>query len=96
MGQNSYKTKDIAERIGIHVNTVRFYEEVGFLSKPERSQNGYRIFTQLHLDECVLILRAMKAEVLQNGLRNKAVEIVKLCAALNFDAAHAAAEEYCR
>lgn len=96
MGQNSYKTKYIAEHIGIHVNTVRFYEEVGFLSKPERSQNGYRIFTQLHLDECVLIRRAMKAEVLQNGLRNKAVEIVRLCAALNFDAAHAAAQEYCR
>jgi DNA-binding transcriptional MerR regulator len=96
MGQNTYKTKEIAQRVGIHVNTVRFYEEIGFLTKPERTKNGYRIFTQLHLDECALIRRAMRAEVLQNGLRNKAVEIVRLCAALDFDAAYSAAEEYCR
>ena len=36
----------------------------------------------------------MKAEVLQNGLRKKAVEIVQLCAKLDFDASLSAVLEY--
>lgn len=91
----TYKTKEIADIIGIHVNTVRFYEEIGFLSKPDRLENGRRVFTELQLEQCRLIRRAMKAEVLQNGLRKKAVEVVRLCAALDFDACISAAEEYC-
>lgn len=96
MDQNWYTTKEIAQRVGIHVNTVRFYEQIGFLTKPKRKENGYRVYTRLHLDECMLIRLAMKAEVLQNGLRKMAVQIVKLCAAQKFDAAYLAAEAYCR
>lgn len=51
----SYSTKQIADLIGIHVNTVRFYENIGFLSKPVRKQNGYREYNDLHLLECKLI-----------------------------------------
>jgi DNA-binding transcriptional MerR regulator len=36
----------------------------------------------------------MKAEVLQNGLRKKAVEIVQLCATLDFDASLSTVREY--
>lgn len=94
MIQQEYRTHEIARIIGIHVNTVRFYEKIGFLTAPARSPNGYRVYTQLQLDQCALIRRAMRAEVLQNGLRTQAVEIVKLCAALRLDEAYAAAETY--
>lgn len=94
MTRQTYTTKQIAEQFGIHVNTVRFYEEIGFLTKPERLKNGYRIYTDLQLEQCRLVRRAMKAEVLQNGLRKKAVDIVQLCAALDFEAALSAAREY--
>lgn len=94
MAQNCYTTSEIASIVGIHVNTVRLYEDIGFITKPERQKNGYRIYTQLHLEQCRLVRRAMKAEVLQNGLRKKAVEIVSLCAALDFDGAHNACVEY--
>jgi len=94
MIRQTYTTKEIADKIGIHVNTVRFYERIGFLTKPERLQNGYRIYTDLQLEQCRLIRRAMKAEVLQNGLRKKAVEIVQLCAKLDFDASLSAVREY--
>lgn len=79
---------------GIHVNTVRFYEDIGFITKPVRKKNGYRIFTPLQLEQCKLIRVAMKSEVLQNGLRNKAVEIVRLCAAVEFTKACVSASEY--
>lgn len=79
---------------GVHVNTIRFYEEIGFITKPERDPNGYRVYTPLQLAQCRLVRLAMKAEVLQNGLRKKAVAIIRRCAALDYDASLAAAEEY--
>ena len=94
MKQTAYSTRDIAAAVGVHVNTVRFYEEIGFITKPERRPNGYRVYTRLQLEQCRVVRRAMRAEVLQNGLRQKAVEIVRLCAALDFDGACAAALEY--
>ncbi len=96
MEDKIYTTKEIADLIGIHVNTVRMYEEIGFLTPPERKRNGYRVYTDLQLEQCRLIRRAMRAEVLQHGLRNKAVEIVRLCALLDFDSAVLSAEEYRR
>jgi DNA-binding transcriptional MerR regulator len=89
-----YTTKEIADRIGVHVNTVRFYEETGFMTKPERKANGYRIYTDLQLAQCRLIRTAMRAEVLQNGLRKGAVTIVRLCAAQAYDAALCAVDAY--
>ena len=90
----TYTTNQIAALVGIHVNTVRFYEKIGFISKPERQQNGYRIYTALHLEQCRLIRVAMKAEVLQNGLRKKAVEVIRLCASQEYDKAITASNEY--
>lgn len=90
----TYTTKEIADAVSIHGNTVRFYEAIGFLTPPKRRENGYRIYTELQLEQCRLIRLAMKAEVLQNGLRKKAVEIVKLCATLDFDAALSATADY--
>ncbi len=42
-----YKTAEVAAAIGIHPNTVRLYEDWGLISKPDRQENGYRIFTDL-------------------------------------------------
>lgn len=64
------------------------------MTRPERTANGRRIYTELHLAQCRLIRLAMRAEILQNGLRKKVVEIVSLCAALDFGAALSAATEY--
>jgi DNA-binding transcriptional MerR regulator len=90
----TYKTGEIAKRAGVHPNTVRFYEDAGFITPPERRINGYRIFTELHQAQIELVRLALRAEVLQNGLRKKAIEIIQLCAALDFDQALKAADDY--
>ncbi|MDD2447314.1 MAG: MerR family DNA-binding transcriptional regulator, partial [Tissierellia bacterium] len=41
----TYKTSEVARCIGIHHNTVRLYEELKHIPKPEIKSNGYRIFT---------------------------------------------------
>ena len=81
---NTYKTIDIARIIGIHVNIVRLYEKCGFIPKPERLSNGYRVFTDLHIEQFRLARAALQVEVLQNGLRKQAVAIIKVSALGNY------------
>lgn len=47
----AYTTKQIAQIVGVHPNTVRLYEEWGYISPVQRKSNGYRIFTKKHLEE---------------------------------------------
>jgi DNA-binding transcriptional MerR regulator len=44
------RTSDLARATGVHPNTVRRYVDRGLLPPVERSPNGYRRFTQRHLD----------------------------------------------
>jgi MerR family copper efflux transcriptional regulator len=37
---------------------IRFYEEKGLVTPPLRSENGYRSYTQRHLDELTLLRQA--------------------------------------
>ena len=77
---NTYRTSEIAEIIGVHPNTVRLYEELGLIPKPGRLPNGYRVFTELHIEQFRLARLAFQIEVLQNGLRKKIVQMVKVSA----------------
>ena len=91
---NTYTTSDVAKIIGIHSNTVRLYEEWGLLPPVERKPNGYRIFTDFHIEQLRLARLAFQIEVLQNGLRKKIVLMVKTAATKDFDAALSLTEEY--
>lgn len=85
--KSTYSTSEIAKIIGIHPNTVRLYEEIEFISKPKRNTNGYRIFTDLHIDQFRLARLALQVEVLQSGLRKQAINIIKTSGRCDFDKA---------
>lgn len=85
--KSTYSTSEIAKIIGIHSNTVRLYEEIEFISKPKRNANGYRIFTDLHIEQFRLARLALQVEVLQSGLRKQAINIIKTSARCDFDKA---------
>ena len=85
---------EVAKIISIHPNTVRMYEEWGLIPLAERKSNGYRIFTDFHIEQLRLARIAFQIEVLQNGLRKKVVETIKLSAKRDFDKALMFAEEY--
>ena len=91
---NTYRTAEVASIIGIHPNTVRLYEELGFIPKPERKSNGYRIFTDFHIEQFKLARLALQVEVLQNGLRKKILQMVKASAAGDFNTALSLTEDY--
>ena len=42
------RTSDVAKAVDVHPNTVRLYEEWGFLPSVPRSPSGYRLFTDYH------------------------------------------------
>ncbi len=90
----TYKTAEIAQSIGIHPNTVRLYEELGLIPRPERKANGYRVFTDFHLEQIKLARIALRAEVLQNGLRKQAIDIIKTSSSGNFNKAISLTEHY--
>ncbi len=91
---NTYKTSEIAQRIGIHPNTVRLYEELELIPKPERKENGYRVFTDFHMEQIKFARIALKVEVLQNGLRKQAISIIKVSALGDFSKAICLTEHY--
>ena len=66
--------------IGIHPNTVRMYEDLELIPKPFRKSNGYRVFSDVHIDQFRLARTAFQIEVLQNGLRKRMIDAVKLSA----------------
>jgi DNA-binding transcriptional MerR regulator len=78
MASKYLKTSQIAKETGVHPNTVRLYEEYGFLSPIERSETGYRLFTPLHLEQMRLARLAL--EWPYPGSRDGVFELVK-CAA---------------
>lgn len=49
---------DVAKKTGLTSKAIRFYEEKGLVTPPLRSENGYRSYTQSHLDELTLLRQA--------------------------------------
>ncbi|MEW6650710.1 MAG: MerR family transcriptional regulator [Chloroflexota bacterium] len=84
---NTYKTLEVAKIVGIHPNTVRLYEKYRLIPEAKRQDNGYRIFTDFHIQQMKLARTALQVEVLQNGLRKRAITIIKTSATGDFDSA---------
>lgn len=91
---NTYRTAEVAKIIGIHPNTVRLYERLKLIPKVKRQENGYRIFNDFHIEQFRLTRAALKVEILQNGLRKMAMNIIKTSATGNFDKAIALTDDY--
>ena len=89
-----YRTSEVAQMMGIHPNTVRFYEEWGLITKPVREKNGYRVFNDLHIYQIQVARLGLEIEILQNGLRKKIVDMMKTCAKCDFDGAIRQTKEY--
>lgn len=92
----TYRTSELASLVGIHPNTVRLYEELGLIPKPERRSNGYRLFTELHVEQIKLVRLALQVEIVQNGLRKQAIRIIKTSASGEFNKAVTLTAQYLR
>lgn len=78
------RTSEIAERVKVHPNTVRLYEKWKFISPVPRNSNGYREYSDLHLNQMEIARLAFRQEFIQNNLRQRAKYLVRLSGAERF------------
>lgn len=82
---STYSTSQVAKKYGIHSNTVRLYEEWGLIPKAKRKSNGYRVFTDFHMDQLRLVRTGFQIELVHSGLRKKMIEALTASATKDFD-----------
>jgi DNA-binding transcriptional MerR regulator len=46
---------EVAERVGLSLRTVRYYEEMGLLTPEDRTEGGFRLYTEVHVERLQLI-----------------------------------------
>ena len=47
----------LAQSVGVDTQTIRFYERQGLLPPPGRQENGYRVYTEKHVERLAFIRR---------------------------------------
>lgn len=50
----------VAERAGVSTDTIRYYERLGLLPKPQRSPAGYREYSENVVSRITLVRNAMR------------------------------------
>lgn len=45
----------LGKQVGLPTKTIRFYEEIGLISKARRAANGYRVYSEKAIEELTLI-----------------------------------------
>jgi len=56
-----YKIDEVAKVSGLTKRTIRYYEEIGLLPAPRRSEGGMRLYTRQHIDILGKLVRARDA-----------------------------------
>lgn len=52
---------EVADALGLHTRTIRFYERRGLLPEPDRSANGYRVYQDTTIERLRFIKSAQTA-----------------------------------
>ena len=55
MAEPTMHIGEVAERVGLSLRTIRYYEEVGLISPSARSQGGFRLYTDADADRLQLV-----------------------------------------
>lgn len=48
----------LSQRTGCNIETIRYYERIGMIPKPPRTQGGHRLYAQEHLKRLAFIRRS--------------------------------------
>jgi len=58
MNTHIYRTSELANEAGVNKETIRFYEKKGLLPDPNRTDGGYRQYSQKDLERLIFIKNA--------------------------------------
>jgi DNA-binding transcriptional MerR regulator len=59
VGDRQMQIGEVAERTGLSVRTIRFYEESGLVTPTARSSGGFRLYTDVDVER-LMVIRRMK------------------------------------
>ncbi|MGH8939666.1 MAG: MerR family DNA-binding transcriptional regulator [Actinomycetes bacterium] len=51
---------ELADKVGVPVSTVRYYERIGLLAEPARTQSGYREYVDSSATQLLFVTRARR------------------------------------
>ena len=57
------RIKELAQATGVDVETIRYYEKQSLLPAPARQDNGYRDYTDTHLEQLAFIRHCRALEM---------------------------------
>ncbi len=58
LGDEQLTIGRLAERSGVHLETVRYYERIGLMPEPRRTEGGHRVYGHEHLKRLGFIRRS--------------------------------------
>jgi DNA-binding transcriptional MerR regulator len=76
----TYSTSEIAGIMGIHPNTVMLYEKWGYIAPVERKENGYRVYTETHLEQIKLVRMSLRSELIKCYMKFEVQNIIRSAA----------------
>ncbi|WP_291576521.1 MerR family transcriptional regulator [Clostridium sp. UBA4548] len=76
----NYSTSEVAKLMRVHPNTIMLYEKWGYIISVERKKNGYRIYTEAHLDQIKLIRMALRGELIKCYMKFEVQNIIRSAA----------------
>lgn len=65
----AFSIGEVSRRSGVNIETIRYYERLGLLPKPQRAANGRRVFENEHLRRLTFIRRARAMGFSQDEVR---------------------------
>lgn len=75
---------ELADRVGVPVSTVRYYERIGLMAEPARTGSGYREYDDNSATQLLFVTRARKL-----GLTcERIVELLPIWGGTNCGSAH--------
>ena len=90
----TYSTSEIAGIIGIHPNTVMLYEKWGYIAPVERKENGYRVYTETHLEQIKLVRMSLRSELIKSYMKFEVQNIIRSAAQGDLKKALVLSREY--
>jgi DNA-binding transcriptional MerR regulator len=61
--ERQYRIGELAQRVGVSTDTVRFYEREGVLPRPSRHGNGYRAYSEADVEHLRLLVDLRSLEI---------------------------------
>jgi MerR family Zn(II)-responsive transcriptional regulator of zntA len=53
-----FQVGEVSRRLGLNPQTLYFYERIGLIPSPQRTEAGYRLFSQQDMERLAFISRA--------------------------------------